>query len=371
MKVGLVHDHLIQEGGAERVLEVFQDMWPEAPTYTLLYDKSKLGVIFDKRDIRTSWLQSVPGALNHYQWFLPLMPSATESYDLTPYDVVLSNSSAMAKGIVTRSNTLHFCYCHTPTRYLWSDTHRYVEELKYSRMIKRLIPPVLTKLRTWDQIAAQRVDYYIANSKDVADRIKKYYRRDSIVIHPPVTTENFKVNDKVGDYFLTGGRLVTYKKFDLTIRAFNRLGIKLKIFGHGPEENNLRSLAKSNIEFLGKVSPEQLADLYGSAIAFIHPQIEDFGITAVESMASGRPVIAFWGGGARETVVQNKTGVFFDEQSWEALADTIVRFKPENFSPSEIKLYAEQFGVERFKREIKNAIEVEWEKLLSSQIKCL
>ncbi|MBI3290665.1 glycosyltransferase [Candidatus Falkowbacteria bacterium] len=370
MRIALVHDHLIQEGGAENVLEVFQEIWPQAPTYTLLYDRKKLGEFFKDKDIRTSFLQNWPGALKHYQWFLPFMPSATESYDLMQYDLVISSSSAMAKGIITRTNTLHFCYCHTPTRYLWSDTHRYLEELKYSRLIKKFIPHILTKLRAWDQIAAQRPDYFIANSKDVAGRIRKYYRRDSIVIHPPVETDRFKIADKIDKYFLTGGRLVAYKKFDLAIKAFNRLGIPLRIFGAGPEEKNLKALAKGNIEFLGKISREDLAKNYSQAIAFINPQIEDFGITAVESMASGRPVIAFSAGGACETIAENKTGKFFDEQSWEALADAVVRFKPENFDPKTIKAYAEQFGVDRFKNQIKNLVDLEVEKRKKEQIKC-
>jgi len=370
MKIALIHDHLIQEGGAERVLQVFQNIYPTAPTYTLLYDEKKLGAIFKNKDIRTSFLQKWPGTLNHYQWFLPFMTTATESYDLMDYDVVLSSCSAMAKGVITRSNTLHFCYCHTPTRYLWSDTHRYLEELKYNRLIKKFIPPILTKLRAWDQLAAQRVDFFIANSKNVADRIKKYYRRDSIIIHPPVETKNFKISDKIGKYFLTGGRLVAYKRFDLTIQAFNRLGIPLKIFGTGPEEKKLKTIAKQNIEFVGKVVQEEQTKLYSQAIAFIHPQIEDFGITAVESMACGRPVIAYAAGGSCETVVEGKTGKFFDEQTWEALADTVVRFKPEDYSPMEIKNYAEQFSIERFKKEITELIETEHAKLKNSQIRC-
>src|SRR3989344_1038359 len=370
MKIALVHDHLIQEGGAERVLEIFQEIYPQAPTYTLLFDQSKLGQTFKDKDIRTSFLQNWPGALKHYQWFLPLMPTATESYDLMAYDAVLSSCSAMAKGIITRSNTLHFCYCHTPTRYLWSDTHRYVDELKYNRLVKKAIPYMLNRLRAWDQLAAQRVDFFIANSKNVSDRIKKYYRRDSVIIHPPIDTRQFEIAPHVGKYFLTGGRLVVYKRFDLAVSAFNRLGVPLKIFGEGPEEKKLKGLAKPNIEFLGKVKTEQLAELYGQAIAFIHPQIEDFGITAVESMACGRPVIAYAAGGACETVVENKTGKFFDEQTWEALADAIVRFKPEDYNQAGIKAYAEQFGIDRFKREITNLVDVELEKRKSNQIRC-
>ena len=370
MKIALIHDHLTQEGGAEKVLKTFQEIFPEAPTYTLFYDQKKLGSLFLGKDIRTSFLQKIPGATKNYQWFLPLMPTATESYDLMNYDVVISSCSALAKGVITRSNSLHICYCHTPTRYLWSDTHRYVAELKRSRLIKKVIPLVLSRLRAWDQLAAQRVDFFIANSKNVSDRIEKYYRRQSIIIQPPVETHKFHISQKTEKYFLTGGRLVPYKHFDLTVLAFNQLGISLKIFGEGPMLKKLKSLAKPNIEFLGKVDDEKLAELYSKAIAFIHPQIEDFGITAAESMASGRPVIAYAAGGACETVVENVTGKFFDEQSWEALADAVVRFKPQNFNPQKIKEYAEQYNSSRFKKEIQDFIKDKWQALQARQIKC-
>lgn len=370
MKIALIHDHLTQEGGAEKVLKVFQEIWPQAPTFTLFFDRKKLGETFADKDIQTSFLQKWPGAVKHYQWFLPFMPAATESYDLMEYDIVLSSCSAMAKGVITRSNTLHICYCHTPTRYLWSDTHRYVEELRYNWLIKKIVPYFLNHLRVWDQLAAQRVDIFVANSKNVSDRIRKYYRRPSLIIHPPVETNKFLIAKNTDKYFLTGGRLVAYKNFDLVIQAFNRLGIPLKIFGEGPEEGKLKKLAKLNIEFVGRVNQDQLADLYSRAVAFIHPQIEDFGITAVESMAAGRPVIAYAAGGACETVVEGKTGKFFDEQSWEALADTIVRFKPENYRPEEIKAYAQQFSVERFKKEVTELVNSEWQKLKDSQIRC-
>lgn len=357
MRVALVHDHLTQEGGAERVLEVLHEMYPQAPIYTLFYDKQKMGEMFPEKNIHTSFLQNWPGAVKHYQWFLPLMPTATEGHDLMEYDLVISSSSAMAKGVITRTNTTHICYCHTPTRYLWSDTHRYIEELKYNRLVKKFIPPLLTRLRMWDQLAAQRPDYFVANSKDVAGRIKKYYRRDSTVIYPPVQTEQFSVAPKTDGYYLTGGRLVAYKRFDIVVQAFSRLGIPLKVFGTGPEYDNLKSMAKDNIEFVGKVDQKTLAELYQKANAFINPQIEDFGLTAVESMASGRPVIAFNAGGACESIVKNVSGTFFDEQSWEALADTVVRFKPENFNPEEIKKHAQSFSVEQFKQNMTTLIE--------------
>jgi glycosyltransferase involved in cell wall biosynthesis len=370
MKLALVHDHLTQEGGAEKVLKIFQEIWPKAPTYTLFYNPKKLGDLFSGIEIKTSFLQKIPGAVNHYQWFLPLMPTATESYNLMNYDIILSSCSALAKGVITNSNSLHICYCHTPTRYLWSDTHRYVEESHYPRWVKKIIPMVLTHLRTWDQLAAQRVDVFVANSKTVAERIKKYYRRQSVIIHPPVQTEKFFISNETGNYYLTGGRLVAYKRFDLAVSAFNQLGIRLKIFGEGPELKKLQKIAKPNIEFLGKVSQKDLTKLYSHCLAFVHPQIEDFGITAVEAMASGRPVIAYGVGGACETVVQGFTGTFFNDQTWEALADTIVRFKPDNFDSQKIKEYANQFNVPRFKQEIKELVEHEWEKKKANQIIC-
>jgi glycosyltransferase involved in cell wall biosynthesis len=335
-----------------------------------LYDKERLGHLFPGKDIRTSPLQKIPGALKHYQWLLPWMPTATEQHDLQGFDVVVSSSSAMAKGVITPTETLHVCYCHTPTRYLWSDTHRYVQELRYNRLIKVFVPPMLHKLRLWDQAAAQRVDSFVANSKYIAHRIQKYYHRDSIVIHPPVQTTQFSISPSVGNYFLAGGRLVSYKRFDLVIRAFNRLNIPLKIFGEGPEFANLRTLAKDNIEFLGHVDAETRKKLYSQAIAFIQPQIEDFGITPIESMASGRPVIAYAAGGNCETIVQDKTGIFFEEQTWEALADAVVRFKPEQFQPEIIKAYAEQFGVERFKRELLATVENQHAAFKQRSINC-
>lgn len=357
MKIAIVHDHLIQEGGAERVLQIFQEIYPEAPIYTLIFDKEKMGGMFKKDKIRTSFLQQMPMATTKYQWYLPLMPLATEKHDLMDYNIILSNASAFAKGIITKPQNLHICYCHTPTRYLWTDTHEYIKELKHNKIVKAIIPFILHRIRIWDQLSAGRVDKFIANSHNVQKRIAKYYNRPSIVIYPPVEVNKFSISDKTKNYYLAGGRLVPYKKFDLIVNAFNKLGMPLKIFGAGPEEERLKQMAKSNIEFMGKVSHEKLAELYSQAIAFIHPQEEDFGIMAVESMASGRPVIAYKAGGALETVVEGITGKFFDDQTWESLADTIIRFKPENFSPEKIRAHTLQFDTEIFKRKIKDCVE--------------
>jgi glycosyltransferase involved in cell wall biosynthesis len=356
MKIALVHDHLTQEGGAEKVLEVLQQTFPTSPTYTLVYNAKKTGALFGNREIKTSFLQKMPFSRKKIEWYLPLMPAATESHNLDNFNVILSSSSAFAKGIISKPETLHICYCHTPTRYLWSDSHSYLQELNKPKIIKKLLPLFLSKIRQWDSQAASRVDYFIANSREVQKRIKKYYRQDSVVIYPPVETSKFSPKNKVSDYFLTGGRLVSYKKFDLTINAFNRLGIKLKIFGQGPDYKKLRQQARSNIEFLGPITDQEKKEVFESCLAFINPQTEDFGITTVEAMAAGRPVIAYNKGGALETVIDGKTGTFFDEQEWEVLADKIFHFKPENFNPQIIHDHAKQFDTEVFKKKITDFI---------------
>lgn len=348
MKVALVHDHLIQIGGAEKVLQVLARMYPDAPIFTLLYEEKNMNGLFPKDRIRPSFLQKWPLALSHYQWYLPLMPHATESYDLSGFDLVISSASGMAKGVITGPETTHICYCHTPTRYLWSHTHEHLKTLKRNRLTKYGIYPFLPSLRTWDFQAAQRPNFMVANSETVKARIEKYYHRDSTVIFPPVETKKFSVSEKPGEYFLIGGRLVAYKRYDIAIRAMNAIGARLKVFGTGPEEKFLRSIAKPNIEFVGPVDDVVKAELYKNAIAFLHPHVEDFGITAVESMASGRPVIAFGEGGAAETVVPGLTGLFMGEQTPESLLSAIDKFRPQDFDPKKIAEHAENFSEERF-----------------------
>ncbi len=355
MKIALVHDYLIQDGGAEKVLEVLQKTWPEAPTFVLFFDEKKMPA-FKGKDIRTSFLQKLPLALTKYQWYISLMPTATEHYDLREFDVVISSTSAFAKGIITRPDAVHICYCHTPTRYLWTDSQSYVNELHVPKFVKALLPLLLSKLRMWDQQAAQRVDFFVANSQTVADRIKKYYRRDSEIIYPPVDTNHFHISPKPKTYFLAGGRLVAYKRYDLIIEACNKTGVALKIFGSGPVEADLKKIAKSNIEFLGRVSEKEQRELYANAKAFIHPQEEDFGITPVESMASGRPVIAFRKGGATETVVEGLSGEFIETQSVEELAQHLMNFNESKYDPNKIKAYAEKFSEEKFVEKMKELV---------------
>jgi glycosyltransferase involved in cell wall biosynthesis len=244
------------------------------------------------------------------------------------YDVILSSTSALAKGLITPSEALHICYCHTPTRYLWSDAHSYVEELRQPQIIKKILPLLLHKLRIWDLFAAQRVDYFIANSQFVAQRIKKYYNRTAEVIYPPVPVEQYRIVPDIQDYFVIVSRMRPYKKVDLAVRAFNELGLPLVVIGGGEELEKIKKLAKKNISFLGEVDEATKIKYVQAARAFIHPQVEDFGIAAVEAMAAGRPVIAYDGGGARETVIPGKTGVLFPEQSWECLAHAVLKFRP-------------------------------------------
>jgi len=364
MKVALIHDHLAQDGGAEKVLKILADMFPDAPIYTLLYEKKNADRYYRHRQIETSIIQKLPGGVSHYQWYMPFMPMAVEFFDLSGFDLVISDTSSFAKGVITSTHTLHICYCHTPTRYLWSDTHQYINELKYNKYFKKLISLVLNYVRMWDRLAADRVDKYIANSRFVAKRIEKYYKKDSQVIYPPIETEKFEISGELGDYFLIGGRLAPYKRVDIVIEACKKLGKKLKIYGDGVDLERLKKMAKGcpDIEFLGWVDDAVKAKLYSRALAFIYPQEEDFGITAVEAMASGRPVIAYRSGGATETVRDGVTGIFFNEQTVDSLVEVLRSFDSAKFDQATIRRYAEQFSVGRFKKEIGAFIDDEYRK---------
>lgn len=369
MKVALVHDYLSQDGGAERVLKAFHDIWPEAPIFVLFHDEKKIRT-FHQADVRESFLARMPFAKSKFQWYLPWMPFATERHNLHEFDVVLSSTSAFAKGVLTRPETMHISYCHTPTRYLWTDTHEYISDLKYNWLVKAALPPLIYKLRLWDKMSVDRVDHFIANSRTVQQRIQKYYRRASTVLYPPVDLPEWQSNVPVGDYFIAGGRVVPYKRFDILVATFNRLNIPLKIFGDGPARKELASWAKPNIEFVGRVSDDEKHRMMRSAKAFLNPQVEDLGITPIESMAQGRPVIAYGAGGATETVIPGETGVFFYEQTWESLLDAIIHFDADSWDESMIRQRAEQFGVELFKERIQRQVEDRYEEFTRGLNQC-
>ncbi|MCX7779251.1 MAG: glycosyltransferase [Patescibacteria group bacterium] len=359
MKIALVTDLLTQLGGAEKVLEVLHEIYPEAPVYTLVYDEKKTKNRFSAYQIKTSFLQKLPLAKNFYRWYLPLMPRAIEKFDFHGYDFVFSICSAFTKGVIVPPKTKSICYLLTPTRYLWVEPEEYLRNLRGLENLARFfLPKVLDYLRKWDLTAIKRPNYLIAISQFIKKRIEKHYQRTpDAVIYSPVEVDRFFISKEIDRYFLIISRPRYYKRVDLVIQAFNKLKIPLKIIGMTREEGkNLCPEIKSNIEFLGYLSEEEKAQYLAHCQALIHPQEEDFGITAVEAMASGRPVIAYRAGGALETVIENETGQFFDEQTWEALADTVIRFKPEEFNPEKIRTHSQKFSKEIFKEKIKNFI---------------
>ncbi len=358
MKVALIHDYLTQYGGAERVLEALCEIYPDAPIYTLIYDEKLIEKKFPGRKIYSSFLQKVPFAKKRHRSFLVLMPLAIEQFDLSDYDLVISDTASYAKGVITLPKTKHICYCHTPTRYAWDDSHKYIRDFPFPDFVKKFIPYFMTYIRTWDFQASQRPDFYLANSNFVAKRIKKYYKQDALVIHPPVDTLKFNFSKNSakknkGSYFLMVGRLLSYKKFDLAITAFSKIGLPLKIVGNGPERKKLEKIASDNIEFLGALEDEKLREYYQNAKALIFPQEEDFGIVPLEAMALGRPVIAFEAGGARETVISGKTGIFFKEQTEESIIDAVSRFKDLSFDVDFIRNHAKTFDKKIFKEKIR------------------
>lgn len=293
-------------------------------------------------------------------------PYAVESFDLGKFDVVLSSTYAESKGALTKEKTIHISYCHTPTRYYWSDYHDYFNRLEFGILnpIARLaMPYFIHKLRMWDRLAADRVDFFIANSTFVKQRINKYYNRDAKVIFPPVDTGKFQVYDKPDDYFLlVASRLVPYKKADLVVQAFNDLGWPLKIVGRGPQLKELKRIAKPNIEIISEFIPDQqLYEMFGKCQAFILPQIEDFGIVPIEAMAAGRPVIAYRKGGALDYVQEGITGLFFNEQTPQCLIDTLKKFDAASFNPEKIRQKAIHFDVSNFKRKLKRIVKEKYE----------
>jgi glycosyltransferase involved in cell wall biosynthesis len=369
-KIALVHDFLVTRGGAEKVLKVLCEIYPEAPIYTLLYDKEKMGNMFSGKDIRPSYLQNFPKFLKkRYRWLLPFFPVIPETFDFREYDLVISSSGAWSKGIVTKLNTVHVAYIHSPMRFVWDYNEKYLKENRKNKS-NFFFRFVSNYLRVWDRLAAERPDYLIANSKYTQQRIKKYYRRESQVIYPPVSACHpelvsgsqemlNQVQHDIKNYFLVVSRLSPYKKTDVVVEAFNKLGLPLVIIGQGNQEKYLRRIAQPNVKILGWQSDEVVRKYYDNATAFIFPAEDDFGIAPVEAMLSGVPVIAFKKGGALETIQEGITGEFFDAQTPEVLADGIRRFilSKDKYDRENIIKRAEEFSGERFKKEFSEYIE--------------
>jgi glycosyltransferase involved in cell wall biosynthesis len=341
--------------GGEKILEVFCELFPEATLFSLLHNEGTMSPTIERMKIKTSFIQRLPMKQRKYRNYLPLMPHAIESFDLSEFDIVLSTSSAVAKGAIPGKNAIHICCCLSPMRYLWDQYEEYFGKRRAGIVTRTAMAALTPYLRKWDVRSCTRVHHFIAISKNVEERIRRIYNRASDIIYPPVSTDLFNVSEKNDGYYLIVSALVPYKRVDLAIEAFNRFGEKLLIAGTGPEKEKLEKIAGQNIEFLGWQSDENLAKLYTSCRALIFPGTEDFGIVPLEAMASGKPVVAFGAGGALETVItdgDSPTGVFFYEQTSDALINAIKVLSTKKFDPYTIRKHAEKFDRKVYKQQI-------------------
>lgn len=363
MKVALVHDWLITLGGAEKVLENLARTFP-ARIYTLLRDENKLrGSSFEDMAIKTSFIQKLPLAKRYYRSYLPLFPLAIEQFDLSSYDLVLSSSHCIAKGVLTHAEQMHVCYCHTPMRYAWDFYQQYLRESQLKSGIRGgLAKLMLHYLRLWDAQSSARVDLYIANSKYVARRIAKTYRQKAEVVYPPANVEYFTLHTAKEDFYVTASRFVPYKKIDLIVEAFGQMpDKKLIVIGEGPDQEKIKKKAKKNVEFLGFQNDESLRFYLQRARAFVFAAVEDFGILPVEAQACGTPIIAIERGGALETVVPGQTGVFFQEQTIASVIEGVREFEKVDFDPYRIRAHAETFSHTAFSTAFKQLIDVHYQ----------
>lgn len=356
MKVALVHYWLTGMRGGEAVLEALGELYPDADIYTHVVDPDSISEQLQQHAIHTTFIQRLPFAKKAYQSYLPFMPLALESLDLTGYDLVISSESGPAKGVIVPPDALHVCYCHSPMRYLWDMYHEYRRSVGWLK--RMLMAPVSHYLRQWDVTTASRVDEFVVNSRFVGQRVARYYHRGSTVVHPPVDLHRFKPSGTHDDYYLMVGQLVAYKRADLAVDAFARLDRKLVVVGEGEMRKELERSAGANVEFVGWKSNAEVEDYYRRCRALVFPGCEDFGIVPVEAMASGRPVIAFGRGGATETVIDGETGVLFGDQTVESLVDAINRFEAieGDLSTARIRERAEEFDVAHFRNSMRNLI---------------
>jgi glycosyltransferase involved in cell wall biosynthesis len=356
VKLALVHDWLNQVGGAEDVLAALVDLFPRSPVYTSIYDQAAMPSHFQHRDIRTLWLDHLPGIYRHHQPYLPLYPLAWGGLNLSD-DVILSNKSGFCHGLKYGPETLHICYCLAPTRYVWQ-LDAYIAREGLGKAAELALRPLVAWLKRWDYDAAQRVHHFIAISTEVQQRIQAYYDHSSVIIYPPVDTERFHVpTAEPEDYFLVVSRLIPYKRIDLAVQAASRLGLRLKVGGRGRDLERLKALAGPTVEFLGYVPDDELPGLMARAKALIFPGLEDFGITPVQSQAAGRPVIAYGGGGALDTVIPGKTGEHFEELTVESLATAMESFDPSAYDPTILRKHAAHFDRTIFAQQITTFVE--------------
>lgn len=358
LKVAIIADWLTSRGGAEKVILDILKVFPQAEIFTSLYN-SKLFPEFQNNKVHTSFIQKIPGAKNHHQLFITLMPLAFESFDLSSFDLVISSNVACSKGVITKPSTLHVSYCHTPTRFAWDDSHNYIKNFPLPKILKSLGQKQLHKYRIWDQAASQRVDKFLTNSNFVKKRILKYYKQNADVIYPGIETAQLKSTKKLphSNFYVALGRLISYKRFDLIVETFNKSNKTLIIIGEGNNRKKLEKLnTNSNTHFLGYISKDLKNQYLKQAKALIFPQIEDFGLTPLEAQNFGTPVIAFDKGGAKETVIDQKTGLFFPEQTTSSLQEAIDKFEKLNLDTTEITQHASNFSSQNFQKTLAKKI---------------
>ena len=379
-RIAIVHYWFVNHRGGERVVEAMASMFPQADLFSLVVDTKAVPDSLRERSIKTSFLQKLPGGHRWHRHLLPLYPLALEQFDLNAYDLVLSSESGPAKGVLTSARTCHICYCHSPMRYLWDFYHRYRNGANFRSWLRPFFTLATHYLRMWDAASADRVDYFVANSHNIASRIRKYYRRNSVVIYPPVNVHAGYIAERIEDFYLLVGQLVDYKQMDLAIAACNRLGRRLHVVGEGEQYGRLRKLAGPLIHFYGALSDKDLQEQYAHCRALLFPGEEDFGIVPVEALSFGRPVIAYDRGGVTETVKglrlgsqdvpENSTGIFFPTQSVDSLVEALRKFEEveHRFCPSLIKKHADRFAPEHFERHFRLFLAEKWEEFHSGSM---
>jgi len=370
MKKALIHDWYYVNGGAEKVIHSFNTIWKDFEHYALVdfLSESDRDYILNGARVNTSFIQKLPTAKSNHRKFLQLFPYAVEQFNLNKYELILSSSASIAKGVLTNQNQLHICYCHSPMRYAWDLYHQYLEESNFGFLKRVYAKRVLHKMRTWDVINSNRVDVFIANSNYIKGRIKKIYNRDAKVIYPPVDVNNFTLETDKEDYYFTASRMVPYKKIDLIVKSFNKLpNKKLIVAGDGPDYKKIKAIAGPNIQLVGFLEEKELKKHISKAKAFVFAAEEDFGILPVEAQACGTPVIAYNRGGTKETIIDGKTGLLYKEQSESSIENAVMEFEKLEFNPNEVRENALRFSKERFEKEIKDFVTSEYQNFKSQR----